>query len=236
MSLQATQVEHQGTGWSQVRLVLFSRTVLFTILAVCGSNWVSTLYLSWNPVYLVTVRHLRLSDPLYLAGITLPYIVGGIGLIVFGGLADYIFRRTGSYRRSYVYLVTALLLVSALCMYLAVSAPSAVESVLFFTLVPISVGIPLLVTIIMGVAPIAHRGAVLGIVVAISTLPAIVAPSVTGLIIQAAGKNAAVGFHNAYLLASLLLLSIGVFFLACVRPGDAHLEEKRERSAVDLHS
>jgi ACS family hexuronate transporter-like MFS transporter len=226
MSLQAMQVEQPRTGWSQVRPVLFSRTVLFTILGVCGFNWVIALYLSWNPVYLVTVQHLRLSDPLYLAGITLPYIVGGIGLIVFGALADYVFRRTGSHRRSYVYLVTALLLVSALCVYLAVSVPSAVGAVLFFTLAPISVAIPLLVTLITEVTPAAHRGAVLGIVVAVSTLPALIAPSVTGLIIQAAGKNVVVGFHNAYLLASLLLLSVGVVFLACVRPDDELLEEK----------
>lgn len=236
MSLQTTQVEHSRISWSQVRPILFSRTVLFTILAVFGLYWASALYLSWNPVYLVTVRHLRLSDPLYLAGITLPYIVGGAGLIAFGALADSLFRRTGSHRRSYVYLATALLLVSALCVYLAVSVPSAVGSVLFFTLAPIGVAIPLLVTIITAVAPVAHRGAVLGIVVAVSTLPGLIAPSVTGVVIQSAGKNVEGGFHNAYLLTSLLLLGVGVVFLACARPDDEHLEEKRKRSVVGLHS
>jgi hypothetical protein len=53
----------------------FSRTVLFSTLAAFASYWAVTLYLSWNPVYLVTVRYLRLSDPLYLAGTTFPYIV-----------------------------------------------------------------------------------------------------------------------------------------------------------------
>ena len=184
------------------------------------------LFLSWNPVYLVTVRHLRLSDPLYLAGITLPYIVGGIGQIAFGALADGLLRRTGSHRRSYVYPGTAALLLGALCVYLAVSVPSAVGCVLLFTLAPIAVANPTLVTITSTVAPAAHRGAILGILVAVVTLPGLIAPWMTGLIIQATGKNVGVGFHNAYLLASLFLMIGGVVFLACVRPGDELLEEK----------
>ena len=48
-----------------------THTVLFSTLAAFVSYWALALYLSWNPVYLVTVRHLRLSDPLYFVGITL---------------------------------------------------------------------------------------------------------------------------------------------------------------------
>ncbi len=80
-------------------------------------------------------------------------------------------------------------------------------------------------TIITAVAPEAHRGAVLGVVVAVLTLPGIIAPLVTGLIIQAAGENVAARFHNAYLLVSLLLLIFCVAFLACARPDEQHLGE-----------
>jgi hypothetical protein len=38
----------------------------------------------------------------------------------------------------------------------------------------------------------------------------------TGLIIQAIGKNVGFGFHHAYPLASLFLMIVGVFFLPCV--------------------
>jgi len=181
------------------------------------------------------VRHLRLSDPLYLAGITLPYLVGAITFIVFGAYADRIFRRTGSYRRSYVYLLTVLLMVSALCLFLAVSVSSALGAVFFFTIALFGVTFPMVSTIITAVAPEAHRGAVLGIVVAIFTLPGIIAPLVMGLIIQAAGKNVAVGFHNAYLLASLLLLVFGVVFLAFARPDEQHLGEKGSIHVVLSH-
>lgn len=141
-----------------------------------------------------------------LAGITLPNVVGGIALIACGTFADRVFRLTRSHRRSYAYPVTALLIVSALCVYLAVSVPSALGSVIFFTLALIGVTFPILATIITAVAPAAHRGAVLGTYGAISTLPGLIAPLVTGLIIQAVGRNVASGFSHAYLLASLLLL------------------------------
>lgn len=175
-----TQVRHPRSRWSKIRPILFSHTVLFSTLAAFTSYWVVALYLSWNPVYLVTVRHLRLSNPLYLAGITFPYVVGGIALIAFGAFADRVFRRSGSHRRSYVYPVTALHIVSALCLYLAVSVPSALVSVIFFTLALIGVTFPVLATIITAVAPAVHRGAVLGTYVAISTLPGLIAPLVTG--------------------------------------------------------
>lgn len=235
MPVLETQGEHSRTHWSEVLPLLFSRTILFPILAAFGAYWATALYLSWNPVYLVTVRHLKLNDPLYLAGITLPYLVGAIAFIAFGAFADRIFRRTGSSRRSYVYMVSILLIVSALCLFLAVNVSSALGSVIFFTLALFGVAIPMVSTIISVVAPEAHRGAVLGIVVAIFTLPGIIAPLVTGLIIQAAGKNVAVGFHNAYLLASLLLLVFGVAFLAFARPDDQHLGEKGSIHVVLSH-
>jgi len=236
MAEHETQLEISGSRWSEIRPVLFSRTVLFSTLAAFVSYWATALYLSWNPVYLVTVRHLRLSDPLYLAGITLPYVVGGIAFVVFGAFADGVFRRTGSHRQSYVYTVTALLIVSALCLYLAVSVPSAVGSVLFFTLALIGVTVPLLSTVIMAVSPAPHRGAVLGTVVAVTTLPGFIAPLFTGLIIQSAGRNVVSGFSHAYLLASLFLLIGGVTFLAFARPDEEQQGEKFPGGAAHIHS
>jgi MFS transporter, ACS family, hexuronate transporter len=100
MRIHETQEKHPRSRWSEIRPILFSRTVLFSTLAAFASYWALALYLSWNPVYLVTVRHIKLSDPLYLVGITLPYVAGGIALLGFGAFADRVFRKTGSHRRS----------------------------------------------------------------------------------------------------------------------------------------
>ncbi|HEY6411922.1 MAG TPA: MFS transporter [Ktedonobacteraceae bacterium] len=220
--------------WSELRPVLFSRTVLFSTFAAFVSYWAVALYLSWNPVYLVTVRHLRLGDPLYLAGITLPYVVGAIGFLACGFLADRVFRRKGSHRQSYVYVVTTVLIITALCLYLAVSVPSTLLSVVFFTLALIGVGIPLLSTTIVAVAPSSHRGAILGVYVAVSTLPGLIAPLVTGLIIQLAGSNASSGLFYAYLLASLLLLIGAIAFLAFARPDEDQLAEQSRRMGAKV--
>jgi MFS family permease len=127
-------------------------------------------------------------------------------------------------------------MVSALCLFLAVNIPSSLGAVILFTLAPIGAAVPMVSTIITEVAPEAHRGAVLGTVVAIATLPGIIAPLVTGLIIQSTGKNVASGFYNAYLLASLLLLIVGGVFLACARPDDEQLAEKIPGAAAHVHS
>ena len=55
----------------------------------------------------------------------------------------------------------------------------------------------------------------------IATLPGFIAPLVTGVMIQAAGRNAMQGLHNAYVLAALLLLVSGVLFTTVVRPDEA---------------
>jgi ACS family hexuronate transporter-like MFS transporter len=86
--------------------------------------------------------------------------------------------------------------------------------------------VPILSTIITAVAPAAHCGAILDSFGAVSTLPGLIAPLFTGLIIQSAGRNVASGFYYAYLLASLLLLIGGVAFLTFVMPDDEQLVEK----------
>ena len=230
MLVDETQEKPPKSRWADIRPVLFST------LAGFASFWALALYLSWNPVYLVTARQLKLSDPFYLVGITLPYVVGGIALLGFGAFADRVFRKTRSHRRSYIYTVIALFIVSAVCLYLSVSVPSALSFVIFFTLALIGVTIPILSTIITLVTPTAHRGAIPGTFVVVSTLPGLLAPLVTGLLIQAAGRDVASGFYHTYLLASLLVLISGIAFLAFTMPDDERHVEKVSRGAAHVHS
>jgi MFS family permease len=81
--------------------------------------------------------------------------------------------------------------------------------------------IPLLATIVLDVTPQAHRGFFQGVFVALATLPGFLAPFVTGLLVQTAGRNAMQGLQSAYILASLLLLVSGVIFTTVVRPDEA---------------
>src|SRR6266550_514121 len=83
-----TLAAHHRTNWTQVLPILFSRTILFTILAAFSIYWATALALSWTPVYLATVLHLTLTSPLYIAGVSLPWIVQGLALFACGSLAD----------------------------------------------------------------------------------------------------------------------------------------------------
>ena len=155
----------------------------------------------------------------------LPWIVQGLTLFACGALADRAFRRTGSALRSRVLPAGALLILGAVFLYLAINIPSTLGAVTFFILAATAgAAIPLLGAIVLDVAPQAHRGFFQGVVVGIATLPGFIAPLVTGLMIQAAGRNAMQGLHSAYVLAALLLLVCGVVFIAFVRPEEASAE------------
>ncbi len=202
--------------------ILFSRTMLFTILAAFSIYWATALALSWTPVYLATVLHLTLTSPLYLAGVSLPWIVQGLALFACGSLADRAFRRTGSARTSRILPAGALLILGAIFLSLAVTIPSTLGAVTFFILAAtVWAAIPLLAAIVLDVTPEAQRGFFQGVIVAVATLPGFLAPFVTGLLVQAAGNDAIQGLHNAYMLAALLLLVSGVLFTTVVRPDEA---------------
>ena len=217
-----THASHHRTNWTQVLPILFSRTILFTFLAAFSVYWATALTLSWTPVYLATVLHLTLTSPLYIAGVSLPWIVQGLALFACGSLADRTFRRTGSARTSRVLPAGALLILGAIFLSLAVTIPSTQGAVTFFILAPTAWAvIPLLAAIVLDVGPEAHRGFFQGAFVALATLPGFLAPFVTRLLVQAAGNNAIQGLHHTYVLAALLLLVCGVLFTIVVRPDEA---------------
>lgn len=220
-SVHETHVARRRTRWSQVLPLIFSRNIIFSALAAFSVYWGIALLLGWTPVYLVTVLHLKLTDPLYIAGVSLPWLLQGLTFFAFGALADHVFRLTGSARRSRVLPVAALMILGAIFLYLAVSIPSTLGAVTFFVFAATAgAAIPLLSAIVLDVTPEVNRGSVLGVVVAFSTLPGFIAPLVTGVMIQATG-NQFVGLHNGYVLAALLLLAGGVCSMVFVRPDKA---------------
>ncbi|HEY6410322.1 MAG TPA: MFS transporter [Ktedonobacteraceae bacterium] len=217
-----SHVSRHRTNWTQLLPIIFSRNIIFTILAAFAVYWGTALSLSWTPVYLVTALHLKLTSPLYIAGISLPWIMQGLAILACGALADRAFRRTGSARSSRVFLAGSLLILCAVFLYLAINIPSTLGAVTFFILAASAgAAIPLLAAIVLDVTPEEERGSLQGVVVGIATLPGFLAPLMTGVMIQAAGSNAIQGLHNAYVLAALLLLAFGVVFTIFVRPDGA---------------
>src|SRR5207245_5470839 len=121
--VRATHSAHRRTRWSQVLPLIFSRNIIFSIFAAFSVYWGVALLLGWTPIYLVTVLHLKLTDPLYIAGVSLPWLLQGLVLMACGALADRAFQLTGSVRRSHVFPVAALPILRAMFPHLAVSLP-----------------------------------------------------------------------------------------------------------------
>ncbi|WP_326678807.1 MFS transporter [Streptomyces sp. NBC_01237] len=67
------------------------------------------------------------------------------------------------------------------------------------------------------VVPTAQRGAVFGIVAATGTLPGLIAPSLTGHLIDAATTQAA-GYRTAFLVTAVVMVVAGAFAVAAIRP------------------
>src|SRR5439155_23333838 len=108
--------------------------------------------------------------PVYVAGVSLPWIMQGLTLYACGSLADRAFRRTGSARASRVLPAGTLVILGALFLSLAINIPSTLGAVIFFILAASAgAAIPLLGAIVLYVAPQAHRGFLLGVVVGIAT-------------------------------------------------------------------
>ena len=169
MPVVKARVASAWVRWSQLLRLLCLPTVVCSILAAFSVYWSTSLLLNWTPVYLVSARHLALTSPLYLVGVSLPWILQGLALMFIGALADRLLRWTGSVRRSRVLLSGTLLMLSAVFLSAAVSIPSALGSVLLFTRAAMAVAaIPMLVAILLDVTPEAHRGFTLGSAVGIA--------------------------------------------------------------------
>lgn len=214
------QGAEEKVSWSQLWPLLRSRNFIFSTLAGFGYFWWVVLLTNWYSLYLVEVRHFTMTNLTFIIG--LPWLVSGLFMVLFGGLADVLFQRTKNSRRSHVAVVGPLMVVSALLLYGSVIIPSTIGAVILFTLIPAAVIVPLTATIIANVTPPGGRGAAQGIQVALATLAGIVASGVTGAIIQRAGSNAALGFQNAFLVGSIIMLVLGVAFWLFVHP-DKHI-------------
>ncbi|MEV0123083.1 MFS transporter [Streptomyces sp. NPDC050703] len=81
----------------------------------------------------------------------------------------------------------------------------------------IAITIPLHYMTTAEVVPPAQRGAVFGIVAGVGTLPGLVAPFLSGHLIDAAGTPSS-GCTTAFFVAGAVMLTAGTFALAAIRP------------------
>ncbi|ASK33321.1 MFS transporter [Alloalcanivorax mobilis] len=206
----------QSIAWRHLMPAIFSRDFILIALAGFASYWGLALMIVWVPPYLEEVRHLTHAQAQTYEA--LPWLAGALASLLFCYLADVLFRKTQSSRKSRVYMMGLLGLCSATCWYLFVSVPGTGLAVVFLVIASAlgSPGYPLGNAIVSDMILPEHRGTMLGVLLAVATSAGLIAPAVSGSLIQAgAGQS---GYAHAFMLMAALNVVASIAFLIGVRP------------------
>lgn len=188
-------------------------TILFTALAFFAYNYILYFFLTWFPSYLTSARHLSITN-LSLAA-TIPWLVGSIGLFLSGWISDYLYQKTNKLMFSRKIVLVVGLLASAVCVALTglvtttVSAVALMALGIFFMYITGAVYWAIISDNVTG----EKVGGASGFVHGLSNISGIIAPTVTGFIVQFTGS-----FTSAFLLTGVLALIGAVGVMVFVKP------------------
>lgn len=215
--------DHKRTagGTSQPRLpyrkILLTGTVLGSISSAFGAAWALSLSHAWLPAYFRTQMDMSAA-----ASATAISVMSGFGLVLLLAVSpfvDALKSRGVSSRWSSGAGQSIAVCVAGCAMtafpFIDASGPRLVVIAVAFGGTAIAVPLHYMTT--AEVVPPAQRGAVFGIVAGVGTLPGLVAPFLTGHLIDAA-DTPSIGYTTAFLAAGAVMLTAGTFALAAIRP------------------
>jgi MFS family permease len=197
--------------------------VLATAFAFFGYAYILYFFLSWFPSYLTMQQHLSVSSMSFAGAI--PWLLGFIGLAGGGMVSDVIYRFTGNAVRARKLVLVGGLLIAAVCVALAGEVTGVLAAV---SLMAVSVFFMYLTghtyfTLVLDTVENSRVGGVSGFVHLIANLAGIVAPAVTGYMVEASGS-----FTGAFVLAGAIAvlgaLSVAVLVHAPTGSGRPHRE------------
>ncbi|MER5850733.1 MFS transporter [Streptomyces sp. NPDC002012] len=199
------------------RRLLLNGTVLGSIASAFGAAWALSLSQAWLPVYLRT--QLEMTPARAATTISVISAFSLVLLLTLSPLVDALKSRGVSSRWSSGVLQGAAVVVAGTAMavfpFVDASGPRLVLIGVAFG--GHAIAIPLHYMTTAEVVPPRQRGALFGIVAATGTLPGLVAPFLTGRIIDTAGSESA-GYLVAFLIAAAVMLTAGAFAIAAIRP------------------
>lgn len=184
--------------------------IIVTILAFFACNYITYFFLSWFPSYLVMAHNLSIKD-MSIVNI-IPWLGGALGFALGGFLSDYVYKKVGDLIFSRKIVITVFLIAGAAAIGLCGVVTSAALAVtlmslgIFFAYLTI----PSYWAIIQDVVRGDKVGSVGGFVHFLSNIAGIVAPSITGFIVEGTGQ-----FTSAFFLSGGLAvagaLAVGLF-------------------------
>ena len=212
------EVPAAGPNVSLGRL-LIRPGVLATAFAFFGYAYILYFFLSWFPSYLTMQQHLSIKSMSFVGAI--PWLLGFTGLAGGGMVSDAIYRFTGNAVLARKLVLVGGLLIAAVCVGLAGEVTGVLAAV---TLMTVSVFFMYLTghtyfSLILDTIEKNRVGSVSGFVHLIANLAGIVAPAVTGYMVEASGS-----FTSAFALAGAIAVLGAVSVAVFVRPPTANAQ------------
>jgi MFS transporter, ACS family, hexuronate transporter len=206
-TLDEDAANQPGRFWALVR----DRRILALAIAFFAYSWVLFMFLTWYPTYLVNGRGVARSDLGAIA--TYPWITATAGLIAGGLVADRLVKRYRSLVGPRKWMIVGCLIVVAACFG---PSPFVKSPTLALGLVCVATFFLLAsyqyLALIVAIVPARYTGRLAGVIQMCSALAGIVAPIVTGWIVDATGS-----FTPAFVLAGAITLVGAVSTLVLVR-------------------
>ncbi|WP_380286383.1 MFS transporter [Kitasatospora purpeofusca] len=199
------------------RRLLTTGTVLGSISSAFGAAWALSLSQAWLPSYLRT--ELGMSPSAAATTISAVSAFSLVLLLTVSPLMDALKSRRVSSRWSTGAAQGTAVCVAGCAMAAFPFADAAVPRLLLIALAfgTVAVAIPLHYMTAAEVVPTAQRGALFGIVAATGTLPGLLAPFLTGRLLDTAG-DPGTGYRTAFLIAALVMTVAGAIALVTIRP------------------
>lgn len=212
---------HTATGSGGLRLpyrkILLTGTVLGSISSAFGAAWALSLSHAWLPAYFRTQMDMSAA-----ASATAISVMSGFGLVLLLAVSPFVDALksrgvTSRWSSGAAQSIAVCVAGGAMTAFSFVDASGPRLVLIALAFGGTAIAIPLHYMTTAEVVPPAQRGAVFGIVAGIGTLPGLVAPFLTGRLIDTA-DTPAVGYATAFLVAGAVMLAAGAFALAAIRP------------------
>jgi MFS family permease len=230
-SSESESKSKQRVDWKEVFKVIKSVHFITIVFSLFASYWIISIQLVWFPYYFANALSLNPGQLGFLN--SLPWLAPIIPLIFFSMLSDRLYKKTASLRKGRVFVAAPIVILTGICIGLASIVQSPVLSVIFIILTAAcntiihSVG-PAIISVM---AKPEIRGTVLGISNGLLTSSAIIAPAITGAIIENYSGN--LGFQYAFGIPSILLIISGLLFLIFCRPDKMANTSPRMKTTVE---
>ncbi|MFE2932169.1 MFS transporter [Streptomyces sp. NPDC059221] len=199
------------------RRLLLSGTVIGSVASAFGASWAMALSQAWLPSYLK--NELTMSPGTAAAVLSAVAALSFVLLLALSPVVDRLTRRGLSLRRSIgVPQGAAVMCAGAAMAVFPFVGPLPVRLALIAIAFAVhSIAFPLHYMTAAAVVPASQRGALFGIVAATGTLPGLLAPSLTGRLLDSASSTGA-GYTQSFAVAAVVMVVCGAVSLCCIRP------------------